>query len=265
MDRYITITSQNQTPWDFVSNFGENLYLEGEYEIALKSIYHAPAYNITEKECRFELYDTLTDMNYKMGVPPGFYENEIDVLGMMYKVTKNLFQSSRKFKTTDKDGNPVTAPVPKAILKKEADMKFTLGVLPPNAKRFAFVCGPSSPITRYLGYILPERFEIPTLQVDGTAYVNSITPGFIYSSCVKNSIVDQQQSRLLAIVPFQSNSHYNHYEIENPCYVPLASQSLRDVSFTFCNKDGNPLRLENVNDGVPPKETLMVLHLRKKL
>ena len=263
MDRYITITSQDQNPSDFISHFGENLYLEGDYEIALKTVYHAPAFNITEKENVFEIYDKKTQLRYGLKIPPGFYENEADVLSTIYQVVKELFENPA-FINEDEDGEPLSEDQPEPLLTKVED-KFRLGFQKPLATRFTFITGPKSPLTRYLGYIFPSDTHMVSLTVSGNAYLNSITPGFVYCSCVENSIVDMQQSRLLAMIPFESNSHYNYISIENPSYVPLASNSLRDVSFTICDRDGKLLQLESKNEGVPPIPTMLVLHLRKRV
>ena len=263
MDKYITITSQDQNPSDFTSHFGENLYLEGDYEIALKAVYHAPAFNITEKENVFEIYDKKTKLRYGLKVPSGFYENETDVTSTIYQILQELFQDPR-FKNEDEDGEPLSEQRPEPVFKKQED-KFVLGFQKPLATRFTFIVGPSSPLTRYLGYIFPTDTQLVSLTVKGNAYLNSITPGFVYCSCVENSIVDMQQSRLLAMIPFESNAHYNYISIENPSYIPLASESLRDVSFTICNKDGKILRMEDKNEGVPSIPTILVLHLRKRV
>ena len=263
MDRYITITSQDQNPSDFISHFGENLYLEGDYEIALKTIYHAPAFNITETENIFEIYDKKTELRYGLKVPPGFYENETDVLSTIYQVLQELFEDPR-FKNVDEDGDPLSEERPEPVFKKQEE-KFVLGFQKPLATRFTFIAGPSSPLTRYLGYIFPTDVQLVSLTINGNTYLNTITPGFVYCSCVENSIVDMQQSRLLAMVPFESNSNYNYISIENPPYVPLASNSLRDVSFTICDREGKLLRLESKNEGVPPIPTMLVLHLRKRV
>lgn len=266
MDKYITITSKDQLPTDFISNFGENLNLDGEYEIALKTIHHAPAYNLTENENYFILLDLTTEISYKLSVEAEFYENEYDVLAAIYNAMKELFMDDG-FDNTDEEGEPLSdeLPVPNFNFYFKDTKRVTLSVAPPFTKRFHFICGPTSPLLRYLGYVFPFELGLASIIVEGNVFVNSITPGFIYCSCVENSIIDQQQSRLLAIIPFESKSNYNSYTVENPTYVPLATQSLRDVAFTMCDKDGKTIRLEGPRPGYPQLETIMVLHLRKKL
>ena len=48
MDQHITVTSDN-SPSRFVSNFNSVINLTDEYEIAVKSIYHGPVFNVTEE------------------------------------------------------------------------------------------------------------------------------------------------------------------------------------------------------------------------
>ena len=49
MDRYITVTSTNQNPVNFVSNFTDAVDLSSEYEVGLKAVFHAPINNVTGK------------------------------------------------------------------------------------------------------------------------------------------------------------------------------------------------------------------------
>ena len=51
----IVVTSNNQNPANFVSNFVDSINVNNGYEIAVKSIFHPPPYNFTEDNNEFLL------------------------------------------------------------------------------------------------------------------------------------------------------------------------------------------------------------------
>ena len=263
MDKHITVTSQDQNPSDFISNSFQNLNLEGEYEIALKTIYYAPLFNITEKENSYMLYDATTQMKYSLKIEAGFYENEADVLGTIYNGLVD-FLSSSLFVNEIEEGVPLTSQ-PIQPIYHHSDTRVFLKFPKEVAKRLYFWVGPGIPLPRYLGYFFPEQTGVTELSCPGDLYANSITPGFVYCSCVENSIFNEHQSRLLAVVPFESKSNYSMYTFENPTYVPLAKQSLLDVLFTICDKDGNPIQTEYMEEDTIEFPTILSLHLRQKV
>ena len=55
MTQYITITSEDQNPCDFISNFLDSVNIDAGYEVAVKSIFHAPLYNVTEDNNKFAI------------------------------------------------------------------------------------------------------------------------------------------------------------------------------------------------------------------
>lgn len=260
MDRYITITSKDQDASEFVSKFADNLNLEDGYEVGLKAIYHAPVYNLPQEESKFFIHDAKTDKEYMAIAPAGFYENEADLLGMMYIGVEQIL-AAPGFVNTDADGNELTKP--EIIFIKNTNGH---GLELRPARRLYFVVGPSSPIFRHLGYIFPEDTHQDRIIIAGARYKTFHIPGYIYSNCVENSIIDEQQSRLLAIVPLAMKASYNHYIIENPNYIPLATQSLRDVSFAICDVHGKNIQFEYKNDNdVVSFPTILCLHLRRRV
>ena len=163
------------------------------------------------------------------------------------------------------DGEPLTGQDIKPLYARDKNGKVILSFGKELAKRFKFITGPSSPLSRYLGYILPYDIDLPFMDSPGEVYLNSITPGFVYCSCVGNSIFNQHQSRLLAIVPLESKSNYSSYTFESPTYVTLATQSLRDVLFSICDKDGNLIKFEYMKGTSLEFPTILNLHLRPKV
>ena len=81
--------------------------------------------------------------------------------------------------------------------------------------------------------------------------------GFLYSNIVENSLINQQQSRLLACVPISSASPYNFFEFHNPVYRVFSVHSFTDLNFALTNVDGDILRMKG---GIP---TVITLSIRK--
>ena len=87
----IVVTSDNQNPANFVSNFVGSINVNDGYEIAVKSIFHPPPYNFTEDNNEFTVA-TVTNGNesyYSYAIKPGFYENMCQHLQKMQQSIKS--------------------------------------------------------------------------------------------------------------------------------------------------------------------------------
>ena len=76
---FIVITSKNQDPSNFISNFIDSVNINDGYEIALTAMFHGPLYNIDDRHNRF----TLTSNEYEAmeyRIPPNFYESTVELL-----------------------------------------------------------------------------------------------------------------------------------------------------------------------------------------
>ena len=93
MDQHITVTSDNQDPCNFVSNFTDTINLNDGYEVAVTRIYHAPIYNITKHNNKFTLIkgDIIVD-HY---IPVGYYPGNCDILGAIYVVLEKSRETGR--------------------------------------------------------------------------------------------------------------------------------------------------------------------------
>ncbi len=125
-----------------------------------------------------------------------------------------------------------------------------------------FVIGPNSPLLRYLGYTIAK--QIAKININVSQMDNTLMPGLIYTSCVGNSIIDDQQSRLLAIAPMKSKPGYNFHGFENPNYLPLAVHSLQDITFVITDMDGKEIQFD-YSENLPNLPTILLLHARKKV
>lgn len=237
MERHITLTSRGQSSSNFISHFADNIDFEG-YEVALKSIYHAPVYNITPQNNSFQVEGIVENISKVLRIPAGYYENNCEILRAINdSLTVELEERRRPVINYKDSGEAVNL-----LFGKNSTVKF-------NA-------GPNSPLLRCLGYIIPK--QISKLNINVYQLNNTLTPAFIYSNSVSNSIIDRQQSRLLAVIPLSSKAGYNFHEIENPNYISLASHSICDARFTVIDLDGNEIPF-----AVLP--TVLNLHFRKKV
>ncbi len=90
MDQYITITSSVQNPCDFVSNFTDAINLNDGYEVAVTQIFHAPLYNVTERNNKFTLIKDNTISDHF--VPIGYYPGTCDIMEAIYEVLETAWR-----------------------------------------------------------------------------------------------------------------------------------------------------------------------------
>ena len=249
-DKYVTVSSNTENANSFVSNFAENVTFGDGFEIALKSIYHAPLFNINNDNNMCNITNGIDE--FTILIPIGYYENNGDILNAIStSIIKQINQNSIK----RADGEVIKTPVVQYSDDTGVSLSFN------KKDGIDFVVGESSPLLRYLGYSLPKN--IPKITVNIYRLSNTINPVLIYSSIVGHSIIDNQQSRLLAICPLKTKPGYNFYEFQNPSYVPLALHSLQDITFVIKNMDGNDVQFDYQENSIAKLPTLLNLHIRK--
>ena len=261
MEKHIIVTSKGQDPSDFVSYFGDILNAsenKTRYEIALKEIFHAPVFNITFENNWFELHKSDLNVNKRLMIPIGFYENNLDILNAIYETLEEEIDSDGD----EEEGNDdVPLKVDPKLNYRIDDDGATLEL--DRKSRWEFVTGRSSPLLRSLGYAISKN--ISKISVAFTQFRNTISPAFVYMSCVGNSIFDNTQSRVLSTARLSSKPGYNHFEVVNPSYVPLAMQSLRDINFVTMDLDGRKIDFDFLDEsGLRAKyPTILKLHVRR--
>ena len=60
----IVVTSDNQNPANFVSNFVDSINVNDGYEIAVKSIFSPPLFNFTEDNNEFTVVTVINGKEY---------------------------------------------------------------------------------------------------------------------------------------------------------------------------------------------------------
>ena len=87
----IVVTSDNQNPANFVSNFVDSINVNDGYEIAVKSIFYPPPYNFTKDNNEFTIATVINgkEYYYSYAIKPGFYENTCQLLQKMQQSIKS--------------------------------------------------------------------------------------------------------------------------------------------------------------------------------
>ena len=279
MDQYITVTSSDQDPCDFVSNFADTINLNDGYEVAVTRIYHAPAYNITETCNTFTLMRSAGNQEpVSHSIPVGFYATSTDVLKAIYEHLTKRAALARSI-DSDMGGAGLPSITPNATLLTVAPnfsykpggeasyLEISQKTAAPD-RGVMFKTGEASPLLNVLGFVIEKK----THRIDINHYTlhNAIETGFLYSNIVANSMVNQQQSRLLALVPIQAKIGYNFHEVINPVYNPLSVHSFTDVGFRLTNVRGEIMRMDTVQSSKEADQairypTIITLHIQKSI
>ena len=265
----IVITSDNQNPVNFFSSYNESIDIDDSYEIAMKSIFHAPAFNISSENNRFSIVKQVDDESQVIShfqVKPGFYESRSEIMeAMRQAVAVRMHQTTLV--------NEPSFVVDKGIATLDMSVSKRKGVTQPGVEKKFFVIDPdiyiNSSILPVLGYCNTKKQFLDKLEVEDLRFESGKTAGFVYSSIVKNSLINHTQSRLLATVPIASKPGHNYFEFQNPTYRALSTHSITDITCVITDINGIEIQLDNVymqrkhfREIVLP--TIVNLHIRKR-
>ena len=265
MGRYITVTSKKQNPAQFNCDVLDALDVEEGYEVAVTRIFHAPVFNVTEKNNKFTLIKTTNENNITVDyfIPPGFYAGTCDVLAAIFEELKkslergnngngneNLIQKTPAFAYAKSFGESSSLRILDAHVSFLIDMERDGDQL----------------LLDMLGYCISDKIE--KITINHYMFDVSIEPGFLYSNIVENSFINEQQSRLLSIFPVQSKMGYNYHEVINPVYCRMSAHSFIDVNFTLTDIQGKIMNMDPVHTSYYGTDTviyptILTLHVRK--
>ena len=277
----ITITSSHQNPADFSCSVLDALNLDEGYEVAVTKVFHAPIFNVTERNNRFTLakptpVHSVSELSTSVDeevrhltvsdyyIPPGFYPTSCDILAAIHKVLVDKVELGHNHgASTLIENKPIlsySTTSPETMTLKIVDKKVKFLI---DKERDG-----DSILLSLLGYCFDE--ELSQLVVENYPFEISSVPGFLYSNIVENSFINQQRSRLLSIFPVSSKQGYNCYEVMNPIYSPLSAHSFIDVTFKLLDIHGETLKMDPVYTSWYGTETVLYptiisLHIRKML
>jgi len=259
MDQYITVTSTEQNPCDFVSNFAESINISDGYEVAVTKIFHGPLYNVTSVNNKFTLQKDGVRVDYR--IPPGFYKGSCDILAAMYwelEVSRNRGHNGLGV-------NSLVIRPPVFLYAKNMGESSSLRIADTDVN-FLIHRGQYTTLLEMLGYCIDNTLN--KITINHYDFETTTDVGFLYSNIVTNSIIDQQKSRLLAIIPIRNDSGYNYHEFTNPVYNPLSVHSFTDITFLLTDIFGGVMNMDHThaeNDHVHGifYPTIINLHIRK--
>jgi hypothetical protein len=245
-------------------------------------MFHGPLFNVTSANNTFILQrgdNTEGRVNYQ--IPPGFYKGSCDILSAIYQVLLASVDRGH-------NGRGVTSLVsrPPVFAYGKVGESSTLRIADPevnflvhrsqatsaeefDAQLYAFRSVTFRSITSplsMLGYCVDARFN--KISINHYDFNTSTEAGFMYSNIVTNSLINQQKSRLLAIVPVKSGPGYNYYEFINPIYNPLAAHTFTDITFMLTDVFGEVLNMDHTHAENELSRgflypTIITLHIRK--
>ena len=269
MDQYITITSKNQNPCEFVSNFTDAVNLSDGYEVAVTQIFHAPVDNITPRNNKFTLIKGAETEDYR--IPTGYYGNTCQIIRAIKKalsgpIFKVYIDSFGPHSRGSQDADELFLKKQPSFAYKQGGESSSLRLLEDGV--FFSIDNKRDNnefLLKSLEYCIDgntNRLDIIHFELD-----TSTETGFLYSNIVGNSIINQQQSRLLAIIPISSKKGYNCHEFTNPDYKPLSVHSFTDIAFTLTNVRGEVMSMDHDNSlhrvSTVMYPTIITLHIRK--
>ena len=257
--QYITVTSGQENPSDFVSNFTDAINVDDGYEVAVASIAHGPLFNIAGDYRKFIIGVENRDRTKEVlcYIPAGFYESTCSLANAMIASITDKYSEGKL---------PATVTVQNTSENPEfsGSIKLPSGGKHGTGPKLTFVVKRDKSYGKLLnlfGYCL-DNFRFSILKFNDTRLDNTKEMGFLYSNIVPNSLINQQGAHLLALLPIKSKAGYNYYEVSNRIYHPLSVHSFTDVTFTLANVNGKILDLQHTVDEDIAYPTILQLHIK---
>ena len=92
---------------------------------------------------------------------------------------------------------------------------------------------------------------------------------FLYASPVENSLINNQESRMLTPIPVTSKQCYNYVEFAQPLYRKISVRQFMDISFEILDKNGKQVAFNLYGDDLDQENreypTILNLHIRRAI
>lgn len=245
---FITVTSTNQDPGDFASNFTNAIQLSENYEVALLKIAHPPVQNINSQNNKLYVKNKTSNAFMRVTIPPGFYKTSHDIL---IELHQQLMKTSKEM-VSENVNTLVTLKYNRAGDNSEMTLKFVA-----DEVCFAIDSYTNNNILHFLNFKL-DFFSSRTLSILNYDLRTEDKIGLIYSSIVSNSLIDSNQSRLLDIVPLKSDDEHTFYEGVTPVFHKMSAASFIDITFEIREISGEFVKFSK------DYPTILTLAIRKK-
>ena len=112
-------------------------------------------------------------------------------------------------------------------------------------------------LLEYLG--IKHGFCCNKVEIEYIDYSRHLISGFLYSNIVENNIIDNQNSRLIGIIPISNISGYNHHNFINPIYHIIIVCEIAIVTFVLTDINGDVF--ETDPNALP---SIIQLHIRTR-
>lgn len=246
MDQNIVVTSDSNSrndggrdiPASFVSSFSTPVRLGEGYKLALKGIHYGPSYNISNHFIHFELKTKSDEAD-----DDGWETMNVKIKNQWCPSVYLLFEEIAKSLNNYLD-------------KKDFDMKLVDLKYDPNYdsvellfdhKKLRILRGQNQQSILDLLDLPDEVFESLSSK---NCNFSTHFPAFVYVSVVENSMINQNPSRLLSIVPMTSgytdgSQGYHHYEFSNPIFHDFEIREFSDILYEIRGPDSKLIEFKN--------------------
>lgn len=250
MDQYITVTS-GRSPSRFTSNFNDAINLSGDYEIAVKSVFHGPLCNVTSDNNTFAV--SKGDNTVYFTIPEGFYSTPCEILGAAHRELMKTYSPDYVGPEINLKESPSLTVSPQGYAILKLSMRAEVFTFDKKSKLFELVgC---------MGSMADQN----KIEAEVLSFQNRTSCGFLYSNIVTNSIINESSARLVTAIPIISKKGYNYYEFTNPCYKRVSVSAFTDLSFVLTDQNGRDLYFDQYfhpDSDVIEYPTIINLHIR---
>jgi hypothetical protein len=92
---------------------------------------------------------------------------------------------------------------------------------------------------------------------------------FLYCSIVENSLVNNEETRVLTTIPITSRRGYNYFQFAQPIYRSISVRQFMDISFHILDVNENYMNFNLFGDDVDKVNrkypTILNLHIRRSI
>ena len=249
-DQFIVVTSGSK-PSRFSSNFNSVINVAAGYEVGVKSIFHAPVFNVTEENDGICVIKDDEKVNLK--IPHGFYDRSCEILRASYQE----ILEHNKIRDTGDELLEIQLGSPSFGMNTDGRSYLKLA----RSERFKL---DECPLFEIFGCYLDNN-DVNKIEIEDFPLKTTVECGFLYSDSVKHSIINNSIARLMCCIPLYSTKGYNYHEFVNPDYKPLSVNSFTDLSFVITDSSGQDVKFDQTGGrgaAYVNLPTILNLHIR---
>ena len=271
MSEYVTCISTANDPSHFKTSFDTPFNLSDGYEVALTNIFYGPLCNVCESNDLLVIRKNNT-VSKEFHIPHGFYPSKHDLLTVIHQVIVNFYDNLEP-EDPDWDKNNLYN-IKKTITASRQGISNHLTVELPAGVKFYHVDAYHGKANVLQLFGIKYSFSQAKISVKDEPLDFKHQVGFLYSSLVQNSKINDKSSRLLGVFPMVADIGYSEFVITNPAYYPIAVNTFQEIEFHLRDYKGATIKIsskklddyfygENPQTEVFP--TILQIHIRKRI